>query len=261
MTGLASFHEVLIAVLFCQCAATVITVTVASRTLPLAEWTISKPVARQLYAYGSRSYVGNLFWLANGRLDQALLTFLAPMGDLGVYAVAVSYSGILFGLSGAIATVLFPRVAGSLNLAAGRQEIRRALWLLAATTLPLSILMGMVARWAIPAAFGSAFKESVGPADILLAGGVILGLNYILSNGLRASGRPGAPAVGEVAGLLATVVGLPYAMPRWGITGAAWVSVASYALTAVCLGWLTIKERRPVPHYGAHDEIFGQSPT
>jgi antigen flippase len=219
-------------VLLCQCGATVITLTVASRVLPLGEWHFSKHLVRKLYAYGSRCYAGNLFWLANGRLDQALLSFLAPMRELGLYAVAASYSGILFGLSAAFASVVFPRVAAARSIAAGRKEILHTLWMLAAVALPLAALLGVAARWAIPLVFGHAYDKAFQPACILLVGGVALGINYVLSNELRAAGRPGAPAMAEAAGLLVTLAGLPLALPRWGIVGAAWVSVASYGFTA-----------------------------
>jgi O-antigen/teichoic acid export membrane protein len=245
ITGAANVRAVLSMALLCQCGATIITLTVATRILPLTEWRVSKPLVRQLYSYGSRCYMGNLFWLANGRLDQALLTFLAPMRDLGLYAVAVSYSGILFGLSGALATVLFPRVAGARSIVAGRREIRHTVRLLAAIAVPLGALMGLAGPWAIPAAFGHAFDKAIHPANILLAGGVILGINYILSNGLRAAGRPGAPVFAEVAGLLVSVVGLPLVLPRWGIIGAAWISVASYTVTAASLTWLSVMRVAP----------------
>ena len=55
---------------------------------------------------------------------------------------------------------------------------------------------------------------------------------------MRADGRPGSPGLAEAGGLIVTVAALPFAIPRWGITGAAWVSVASYAVTAVTLAVL-----------------------
>jgi O-antigen/teichoic acid export membrane protein len=245
--GLPTVQFVLLLVLLCQCAATVVTMLIAKVHLPLGEWQFSKPLVRQLYSYGIRCYSGNLFWLANGRLDQALLTFFAPMRDLGLYAVAVSYSGILFGLSGALATVLFPRIAGR-SAGAGRREIVQMLRLLSAFSLPLAAIMYFGCPWVITKAFGVAFAGAIPPANVLLLGGAVLGVNYVLSNGLRAAGFPGSPALAEGAGLLVTLAALPLVLPRWGIVGAAWVSIGSYGLTAITLAALTvakIKAERP----------------
>jgi O-antigen/teichoic acid export membrane protein len=233
--GWAHVGTVVVAIVLCQCFATAISVRIASRFLPFEGWRLDKTTARGMLAYGGRTYAGNLFWLMNGRLDQALLSLFAPMRELGMYAVAVSYSGILFGLSGALASVVFPRVAGAATVAAGRRELHNTLRGLALLTLPLAAIMALGVRWVIPAVFGSAFDAARRPAYILLAGGVLLGLNYVLSNALRASGRPGAPAFGEAAGMVVTVSALPIVLPRWGITGAAWVSVFSYALTTIVL--------------------------
>jgi O-antigen/teichoic acid export membrane protein len=231
----ANVELVLITVFVCQLLSTLTGVAIASQHLPLSSWRLHTATAHKLLAYGMRTYAGNLFWLANGRLDQALLSLYSPMRELGFYAVAVSYSGILFGLSGALAMVMFPRIAGSPTAEGRHRELWLALRGLAMLSIPLACFMAGAARWVIPTVYGPAFTNSIAPAFILLVGGALLGINYILSNGLRASGRPGAPAFAEAAGLIVTVAGLPVVLPRWGITGAAWVSVLSYGLTTVIL--------------------------
>jgi O-antigen/teichoic acid export membrane protein len=220
----------------CQAAAVLVSLVVASRSLPIGQWRVRRITARNLLAYGSRSWVGNLFWLTNGRLDQALLSLFAPMRELGLYAVAVSYSSILFGLSGALASVVFPRVALAATPEHGRRELARILPAFCAIILPLGAIMALAAPWAMTTVFGAAYRTGTVPARILLVGGAVLGLNYVISNALRASGRPGAPAIGEAAGVVVTVSVLPFALHHWGILGAAFVSVLSYSVTSVVLG-------------------------
>jgi len=220
----------------CQATAVLVSLLIASRSLPVRQWRVRRTTARNLLAYGSRSWAGNLFWLTNGRLDQALLSLFAPMRELGLYAVAVSYSSILFGLSGALASVVFPRVALAATPEHGRRELARILPAFCAIILPLGVVMALAAPWAMSTVFGAAYRTGTMPARILLVGGVVLGLNYVISNALRASGRPGAPAIGEAAGVVVTVSVLPFALIHWGIFGAAVVSVLSYSVTSVVLG-------------------------
>ncbi len=220
----------------CQAAAVLVSLVVSSRSVPIGQWRVRRITARNLVAYGSRSWVGNLFWLTNGRLDQALLSLFAPMRELGLYAVAVSYSSILFGLSGALASVVFPRVALAATPEHGRRELARILPAFCAIILPLGAVMALAAPWAMSAVFGAAYRSGTLPARILLVGGAVLGLNYVISNALRASGRPGAPAIAEAAGVVVTVSVLPFALHHWGILGAAVVSVLSYSVTSVVLG-------------------------
>jgi len=222
----------------CQAAAVLVSLVVASRSLPIGQWRVRRITARNLLSYGSRSWVGNLFWLTNGRLDQALLSLFAPMRELGLYAVAVSYSSILFGLSGALASVVFPRVALAATPEHGRRELARILPAFCAIILPLGAIMALIAPWAMSTVFGAAYRTGTLPARILLLGGVVLGLNYVISNALRASGHPGAPTLGEAAGVIVTISVLPFALNRWGILGAAVVSVLSYSVTSVVLGMI-----------------------
>ncbi len=220
----------------CQAAVVLVSLVIASRLLPIGQWSVRGTTARNLLGYGSRSWVGNLFWLTNGRLDQALLSLFAPLQELGLYAVAVSYSSILFGLSGALAQVVFPRVALARTAEHGRRELRRILPAFCAIVLPLGAVMALAAPWAMSTVFGPAYRAGTLPARILLVGGAALGLNYIISNALRASGRPGTPAIAEAAGVVVTLSVLPFALIHWGILGAAVVSVLSYTITSVVLG-------------------------
>jgi O-antigen/teichoic acid export membrane protein len=121
------------------------------------------------------------------------------------------------------------------------RELKQTLALMAGLSIPLAAIMWLVASFVIPKVFGADFIGAVRSANILLIGGLILGVNYVLSNSLRATGNPGAPAFGEGVGLLVTVLLLPVALPRWGIVGAAWVSVGSYATTAGSLLYFSLR--------------------
>jgi antigen flippase len=246
LRGWSAIGAVVQVMIACQAAAALVSLVIASRPLPVWQWRVRRNMARNLLAFGSRSYVGNLFWLTNGRLDQALLSLFAPMRELGLYAVAVSYSSILFGFSGALASVVFPRVALAATPDHGRRELARILPAFCTIILPLGAVMALAAPWAMSTVFGGAYRTGTLPARILLVGGVVLGLNYVISNALRASGRPGAPAIGEAAGVVVTVSVLPFALIHWGILGAAVVSVLSYSLTGLILAGLWLRRKTPI---------------
>lgn len=235
--GARRLNEALPLIIGCQICAAVIAFGVTMRVLPVRGWHIERTLGKELLAYGIRSYAGVLFWLTNGRLDQAILPLFAPMRDLGMYAVACSYANILFGVAGALANVIFPRIVNASSSAQNREVINALRYVGLISIIP-AVGMAAVGGRVIPAVFGAAYASAVYPAAILLAGSCLLSVNYVLNNALRASGRPGAPTIAEGAGLAVTLSGLPVAIPRWGISGAAWVSVGSYALTTIILLWL-----------------------
>jgi O-antigen/teichoic acid export membrane protein len=190
----------------------------------------------RLLGYGLRSYWGSLSWMANGRLDQFVMSMSAfiNLNALGEYAVAVSYSSVLFPLSGAFASTLYPRVAGGHKTDAP-YRISKVLKLNLFLTGMGAVLLSVLTPLLIPLLFGSNFTSSIYPAMILLLGSVFLGCNYVLSDGLRGMGHPLITSIGETAGAGMTVLGLILLLPTFGIIGAAWVSVISYAVVFLIL--------------------------
>ncbi|MCA9334673.1 polysaccharide biosynthesis C-terminal domain-containing protein, partial [Candidatus Saccharibacteria bacterium] len=98
-----------------------------------------------------------------------------------------------------------------------------------------ALLLALVSPLLLPLLFGIEFRDAVLPAIILLIAIVILGFNYVLSDGLRGLGYPGTTSIAELAGAMTTVIGLVLFLPLLGIYGAAVVSVLSYAIVALVL--------------------------
>ena len=190
--------------------------------------------ARQLLWYGLKSYWGSLSWMANARLDQFIMSAFVSLSDLGEYAVAVSYATVLFPLSGAFAMVLFPRVAASGHVQA-IDKIKRTLRLNLLLSVGGAVALGLAGPALLPWLFGTDYRPAVYPALILLVGTVVLGMNYVLSDGLRGLGAPLMTSVAEIGGFVVTLSGLWMLLPRLGIYGAALVSVLSYGIVSAIL--------------------------
>lgn len=180
--------------------------------------------------YGINSYWGSLAWMANGRLDQFIMSMFVSLESLGYYAVAVSYATFLFPLAGIFAMVLFPNVAAAPSIEEAKEKINSAFKSTLLTLGMGALVFGGVAPWLLPGLFGAPFSISIVPAIILLFGTILLGCNYVLSDGLRGMGYPLDPSYAELIGMIFTVVGLLVLLPSLGIMGAAFTSVASYAL-------------------------------
>ncbi len=189
---------------------------------------------KRLLSFGMRSYLGSLSWVANARIDQFVMSAFVSLELLGYYAVAASYAGILFPILAAFAMVLFPHVAAGSRDAA-RNKIKVALTLNFVAACGGALLLGVISFYAIPLLFGSAFTPSIAPALILLCGTVLLSCNYVLSDGLRGLGHPMIPSIGEMAGLIMTLVALSLLLPKWGIEGAAVASLLSYGTSLLVL--------------------------
>ena len=195
---------------------------------------LDKNLVKRLVSYGIRNHIGSLSFLFNQRMDQMLMTLLISPINLGLYAAAVNVSGMARLLSGAIGTLVFPRVA------AADVSVKRELVILySKINVTLTVMSGVVLilinPWLIPTIYGSAYRSSIMTAQILTAAAVIVGVGVCWSGSLRGLGHPGIPAKAELVALLFTIVGLLVTLRPYGILGAALTSMAAYFVSSAIM--------------------------
>jgi O-antigen/teichoic acid export membrane protein len=195
----------------------------------------SADTARSLFRYGFRVQVGNWSNAASVRLDQLLLSLLAPASSLGLYVVAVTYANVLQTIPGSAAMVMLPEIvranaAGTAGVCAERWY-RRALW----TTVVGGAVLAATAMILVPLLFGSAFADAIPIVMVLIPATIVLGMNQLLVAAFRGVGRPGIGSRSELIGVIVTVLALAALLPRYGALGAAVASLAAYSSSHVYL--------------------------
>ena len=184
---------------------------------------------RPLLGYGIRALPGMTSMLVNNRFDQLLIAPLVDLRALGLYAVAAGASFLPTVPANAVAQAAFSSITHDQHL--GRQgnastAIRRGLLVSAVS----AGLLAAVSPVAVPLLYGSAFQAAVLSTVILLAGSIPWGGQIVARQCGNALGSPGFGSIGEVAGLVVTVVGLLAVVPLIGILGAALVSLFAYSV-------------------------------
>ena len=177
------------------------------------------------------------------RIDQMVMVALLAPELLGLYAVAVSWGGVVFPLLSAVGIVLFPRVASQSTTLEGLKTLAKGLSFGTA----LGLLVGGIAAGltpiAVPLVFGVDFKEAVPPAVLLVGAGVITSIKGILAEGVRGLGLPAAVLVSEIVGLVGVAAGLAALLKPMNLMGAAIASLlgqcAATAALLVQVRWKT----------------------
>lgn len=191
----------------------------------IGRWRVSRSIAREGLGFGLRTWVGNMASMANNRVDQLIMVPAVAPRELGLYAVAVTLSGIPGYLAGALQAPLLTRITEG-----DRGIVARTL----RTTLLLSLLIGVVMALitpvGLPLLFGDDFSEAVIMSLILFAAAVPLAGVHVSSTALIAGGRPGTTSVGEMVALAVTGVGLVLLLGPYGGLGAAITSLIAYCL-------------------------------
>jgi O-antigen/teichoic acid export membrane protein len=187
---------------------------------------------REVMGYGLRAYFGTLLQGVNYRFDFFLVAFFLPLTQVGLYAVGVTATEMLWMVPNNLQSVLMQRAASLPGQDSDRltRAITRltSLFLLAA-----SLGLVLVAAPLIRLVFGTAYHGAVAPLILLLPGTWALGLWKNLTADLIGRGRPGAKALSAGVAAGTTIVMDLLLIPRFGINGAAVASSCAYTVALV----------------------------
>jgi O-antigen/teichoic acid export membrane protein len=184
---------------------------------------------RESVGFGMRAWGGGLSHFLNARTDQILTALIASEATLGIYAVAVNASEVLFYLPTAVAAALLPVVAREAGSHVAERTLRvfRAVVLVTAVATALAAVVGPML---IPLVFGQAYRQSVGPFLWLLPSALGFAASVTFSTALVASDAPGLSSLGPAVSLISGIALDLVLIPSYGASGAA--AAASAALLA-----------------------------
>lgn len=189
------------------------------------------PVAK-LLRYGLSVYASGIFYMLNQQLDQLLLSLWVPARELGQYAAAASLSAVVLMAPSALGPVVFSRLARTAD-EEGYSHARKVLALGGAVLLPAGLLLTAFAPALVRLIYGPAFAPAGQVLRVLMPATVLLGFSILLADILRGAGRPLLPTFAMLVGVGVTIPGLAFAVPRYGVWGAAWVSLCAYGAILV----------------------------
>jgi O-antigen/teichoic acid export membrane protein len=200
-------------------------------------------LAKEIFAYSMKTQLSHAAQTTNLRLDQlAMSIFLAP-SELGIYAVACAAPTLVTFGSTALATVVLPDVARRPTVVRGSTLIRYF-------RMNLLVLCGLaaaavaVAPAIVPMLYGSDYRASVLPLQILCVAAVFQGTNDVLSGGLRGMNAPGLVAGSQGVSMAVTAVGLYLLLTKYGAVGAAITSLLAYGTASIFLAGALLKRIR-----------------
>ena len=206
----------------------------------LPDWRI----AREMVGFGARVFVVNLAMFLVLRMDLFLLNALTGTKEAGLYSVAVQIGDILMLTTASVAAMLFPRLTA---MEAGQRwrATKRVLRVSGAVLAVIALTLAAMARPVFARWFGADFVDSTVSLYWLLPGLWCLGMNTLLYQHLSSFGMPAFMVVSTCAGAVFNAVINLWAIPRYGMVGAAAVSSATYILLLVSTIVYLNTSRRP----------------
>lgn len=161
------------------------------------------------------------------RVDVWLVRDARGDAELGHYTLAVTLAEMVWLLSSAMASVLFPHVPGLSRAAATHLTCRLAGFALVASTAIAAAGFGLSIPL-LPVLFTSAFSPSVSLLGLLLLGVAPYSVAKIVGNSLAGSGAMRYSLYTAILGMVVCVSLDLLLIPRWGATGAAIATATAY---------------------------------
>lgn len=191
-------------------------------------------VLRAQLTRGPQMMAGNLANLLNFRLDAYFIAYFLPASHLGWYAVASMIAEGTLYLPKAFGQVAFSwAAAGSTDQKSQTEGIRNifltASYSILLVVLAAQLVLGLVLPWL----FGEPFSPAVAPTRVLLVAVVFYGIGLVAMNLIFGFGNASWNTRAGIVAAVLNAAGNAYAIPRWGILGAAYTSLISYAVYCV----------------------------
>ncbi len=184
--------------------------------------------------YGLRAHVSNVITFLNYRLALYLVSLMLGAAATGKYALSIQLAEVMWLISSAASTVVFPESAAHSKALA---ELQKMVGKIARTVFQITLAGALVAAAlapvVIPWVFGNDYQGSVVPFVILLPGIVVWSYMSVISNSLAGMGYQKINIQSALLCLSVNLAGNLLAIPRLGVNGAALASTVAFSITAL----------------------------
>jgi O-antigen/teichoic acid export membrane protein len=199
----------------------------------LAQWRMRFSFAylREGLLYGLRGHLRVLLMLVTSRFDQFALGSLLQPAVLGWYSISAAMAEGLLLLPDSVGMLLFPKVAGAPQNAAGLTA--RACRCTLAVTFAAAAALVVAGKWFVVFVYGDQFAPAVLPMQILVVAIVFHSLSRVIRNFLYGFGRPQLSLFSTGAAALVSVTLMFPLVKHYGIIGAACATLVAHL--AACI--------------------------
>lgn len=193
------------------------------------DWPFWKQLLRQAYPLA----LANLFSVVYFRIDTVMLASLAGAQAVGWYNAAYRLLEFTLIVPAYYGGAIFPVISASRHSNPQRFLLiyRRSMKYMLIASVPMALGVSALAPGIIEALYGGAYAGSVSVLSVLMWALVLICVNSINTPYLIVMGRQ-KTVTALIAVGMAVNIGLNFfAIPRFGIVGAAWVTFLSEVLT------------------------------
>ena len=166
------------------------------------------------------------------KIDQVMLGVMVGDRALGLYVVVAKISEVWYFLPAVLVTSFFPQLINrrANDAQAYAQDLQKLNDLLFAMALALALGVSATAGWLVPWLFGADYAAAAPVLVVHIWAAILVFMRALLSKWLIVEDLLPLSLLSQVAGALMNVALNYYLIPLYGPLGAAYATVASYAV-------------------------------
>lgn len=202
-----------------------------------SEFSFSKSVFINMFEYGWKTQLSAFIQFLNYRLSFYFLEYFEGIAAVGIFSIGITFSEAIWTITRSIAVVLYSDVVNSESKEESIVKTKSSLKL--SFTLMLIFVLGIliIPGFIYTQIFGNEFSETKQIMLLLAPGILAIAVSDMI--GYYFSGIKDLKILNikSIVGLLITVGFSFFAIPKWGIWGACFVTTSSYVISAAILFW------------------------
>jgi len=214
---------------------------------------LSLTVFRQHVGLGVKAYLIAFFGFLVMRIDLVMVKYMLGTQSAGYYSISETMAENMITLPVVVGTILFPKLSGMTHNKDKLHLTKKAAFVTAALMVPIMVMASVLAKPMVKLIFGKSFLPAAPPFIWLMPGSFLLGIETVIVQYLNSLGFPRIIAY---AWLLVTALNVGinlWAIPAYGINGAAIVSTICYSLVFVLVLAVIYQSNRSERTAVSHD--------
>lgn len=194
------------------------------------------------------------------KIDIVMIGAMTGTEQAGVYAAASRLSELWYVFPATLAARYYPDMIAAFNAGEGRyySRLKHYARLFFISALSIAVVMTLCAPWIIAMLFGDDFANAVQVLQIHVWAGCFIFVRYLISQHLLITEQEPLSLMSHGVGALLNVLLNLWLIPAFGIVGAAWATLISYAYASFFFLFFAHNTRRQlwlVLKAGAHKTI------
>ncbi|WP_210148337.1 polysaccharide biosynthesis C-terminal domain-containing protein [Chryseobacterium scophthalmum] len=226
-----------LAQIFCLALLFLTSLILILKKCKFSEFSFSKSVFINMFEYGWKTQLSAFIQFLNYRLSFYFLEYFEGIAVVGIFSIGITFSEAIWTITRSIAVVLYSDVVNSESREESIVKTKSSLKL--SFTLMLVFVLGIliIPDFVYPFIFGKEFSETKLIMLLLAPGILAIAVSDMIGYYFSGIKELKILNIKSIVGLLITVCFSFFAIPKWGIWGACFVTTLSYVVSACILFW------------------------